>query len=36
MVVEDICRKCRGSMLEDTPAVVVVVADISLVVDWRL
>ena len=35
MVVEDICRRCRGSMLEDTPAVVVV-ADISLVVDWRL
>ena len=36
MVVEDICRRCRGSILEDTPAVVLVVADISLVVDWCL
>ena len=35
MVVEDICRKCRGSMLGDTPAAVVVVAVISLVVDWQ-
>ena len=36
MVVEDICRRCRGSILEVTPAVVFVVADISLVVDWLL
>ena len=36
MVVEDTCRSCKGSTLEVTPAVVFVVADISLVVDWLL
>ena len=35
MVVEDICRRCRGSILGDTLAAVVVVAVSSLVVDWQ-
>ena len=35
MVVEDIYRKCRGSMSGDIPAAVVVVAVSGLIVDWQ-